>query len=50
MSHMQVCELVPLPEDRKANGCWWVLEFKEDQKGGPVFKARLVAQGFSQVT
>jgi hypothetical protein len=26
-----------------------VLEFKEDQKGGPVFKARLVAQGFSQI-
>jgi hypothetical protein len=49
MSEMQVYELVPLPEDCKAIGYRWVLEFKEDQKGGPVFKDRLVMQGFSQV-
>jgi hypothetical protein len=49
MSEMSVYELVPLPEGRRAIGCRWVLEFKEDLKGGPVFKARLVAQGFSQI-
>jgi hypothetical protein len=49
MSEMGVYELVALPNDRKAIGCRWVLEFKEDQKGGSVYKARLVAQGFSQV-
>lgn len=49
MSEMSVYELVTLPEDRKAIGCRWVLEFKEDLKGGSVFKARLVAQGFSQI-
>lgn len=49
MSEMTVYELVPLPADRKAIGCRWVLEFKEDQKGGSVNKARLVAQGFSQI-
>jgi hypothetical protein len=26
-----------------------VLEFKEDLKGGPAYKAHLVAQGFSQI-
>jgi hypothetical protein len=49
MSEMNVYELVKLPEGRRAIGCRWVLEFKEDAKGGPVHKARLVAQGFSQV-
>ncbi|KAG1786070.1 uncharacterized protein HD556DRAFT_1187772, partial [Suillus plorans] len=42
MSEMNVYELVLLPDDRRAIGCRWVLEFKEDLKGGPVFKARLV--------
>ena len=46
---MKVYELTKLPEGRKAIGCRWVLEFKDDNKGGPVYKARLVAQGFSQV-
>ena len=50
MSEMGVYELVSLPAGRKAIGCRWVLEFKEDMKGGSVFKARLVAQGFSQVS
>jgi hypothetical protein len=49
MSEMGVYELVALPNGRKAIGCRWVLEFKEDQKGGSVYKAQLVAQGFSQV-
>lgn len=49
MSEMNVYELVALPPDRRAIGCRWVLEFKQDLKGGPVFKARLVAQGFSQI-
>jgi len=39
-----------LPEGRKAIGNRWVFEFKLDVDGGPpIFKARLVAQGFSQV-
>ena len=39
-----------LPEGRKAIGNRWVFEFKMDPDGGPVIpKARLVAQGFSQV-
>ena len=39
-----------LPEGRKAIGNRWVFEFKLDPDGGPVIpKARLVAQGFSQV-
>ena len=39
-----------LPEGRKAIGNRWVFEFKIDPNGGPpVAKARLVAQGFSQV-
>lgn len=49
MSEMNVYELVTLPASRKAIGCRWVLEIKEDLKGGPAFKARLVAQGFSQI-
>jgi hypothetical protein len=39
-----------LPEGRKAIGNRWVFEFKKDVNGGPpIYKARLVAQGFSQV-
>jgi hypothetical protein len=49
MSKMNVYELVPLPENCRAIGCCWVVEIKEDLKGGPMFKAHLVAQGFSQV-
>ena len=43
-----IYKVTELPEGRKAIGCCWVLEFKEDNKGGSVYKARLVAQGFSQ--
>lgn len=49
MSEMGVYKLTELPEGRKAIECRWVLEFKEDGKGGPMHKACLVAQGFSQV-
>ena len=49
MKEMCVYKLTKLPEGRKAIGCRWVLEFKEDNKGRSVFKARLVTQGFSQV-
>ena len=39
-----------LPEGRKAIGNRWVFEYKLDPDGGPAIpKARLVAQGFSQV-
>ncbi len=39
-----------LPEGRKAIGNRWVFKFKLDVDGGPpIRKARLVAQGFSQV-
>jgi hypothetical protein len=38
-----------LPADRKAIGCRWVFHKKRDEKGNIIkFKARLVAQGFSQ--
>jgi hypothetical protein len=49
MDEMHVYELTALPAGRKAIGNWWVLEFKEDNKGGSAYKARLVAQGFSQI-
>jgi hypothetical protein len=49
MKDMGVYKLTKLPEGRKVIGNRWVLEFKEDNKGGPIHKARLVAQGFSQV-
>ena len=49
MKEMCIYKFTKLPEGHKAIGCHWVLEFKEDNKGGSVFKAHLVAQGFSQV-
>ena len=49
MKDMNVYKVMKLPKGRKAIGCHWVLEFKEDNKGGSVYKARLVTQGFSQV-
>ena len=42
-------ELTQLPHGKKAIGCKWVFKRKEDESGNVVrFKARLVAQGFSQ--
>jgi hypothetical protein len=50
MKEMEVWELVEPPAGRKLIGNHWVFEFKtHDVKGGGEFKARLVAQGFSQV-
>ena len=49
MKDMNIYEIAELPEGCKAIGCRWVLEFKDDNKGGSVYKAQLVAQGFSQV-
>lgn len=42
-------ELSDLPEGRKPVGVKWVFKIKTDEKWDPVrYKARLVAQGFSQ--
>jgi len=49
MAEMNVYQVVALPAGRKAIGNRWVLEFKDDNKGGSTYKARLVAQGFSQI-
>ena len=40
---------VDLPAERKAIGCTWVYRIKENLKGDVKLKARLVAQGFSQI-
>lgn len=50
MKEMGVWRLVEPPAGRKLVGNRWVFEFKPvDLKGGSKYKARLVAQGFSQV-
>lgn len=50
MKEMGVWKLVEPPQGRKLVGNRWVFEFKPvDLKGGSRFKARLVAQGFSQI-
>lgn len=42
-------DLVQLPDDRKAVGCKWTFKLKKKPDGSIVrYKARLVAQGFSQ--
>ncbi|KAG1798859.1 uncharacterized protein HD556DRAFT_1305720 [Suillus plorans] len=50
MSEMGVYELVKLPEGRRAIGCRWVLEFKEDDKGGSVHKARITLKKIVSVS
>jgi len=43
-------EAEELLEGKKPIGCRWVYEFKQSESGGPpIYKARLVTQGFSQV-
>ena len=45
----EVWELVKLPKDRKTVGCKWVYKLKSGPDGSiERYKARLVAQGFSQ--
>ncbi|XP_037810037.1 uncharacterized mitochondrial protein AtMg00820-like [Lucilia sericata] len=42
-------KVVPLPEGRKAIGCKWIYKIKRGSDGEILkYKARLVAQGFSQ--
>jgi hypothetical protein len=49
LGKMGTWELKELPLDRKAIGCKWVFAKKRDENGRVIkFKARLVAQGFSQ--
>ena|SRR5258705_9958937 len=49
LGKMRTWELKDLPEDRKAIGCRWVYAKKQDEFGEIIkYKARLVAQGFSQ--
>ena len=44
-----VWKLVELPEGRKTVGCKWIYKLKHDEDGNiERYKARLVAQGFSQ--
>jgi hypothetical protein len=46
---MGTWELVELPKERSLVSCKWVYRLKRDSKGNIVkYKARLVAQGFSQ--
>lgn len=49
MEKNETWELCRLPKDRKAIGCKWVYKTKTDASGKVTrYKARLVAQGFSQ--
>ena len=42
-------ELTELPKGRKAVGCKWVFKINRNADGSvEIYKARLVAQGFSQ--
>lgn len=50
LKKMGTYELVDLPEGRKAVGCRWVYLIKRNMEGAvQKYKARLVAQGFSQM-
>jgi transposase InsO family protein len=40
--------MADLPKGRKAIGSKWVYKIKKDENGKSIFKARLVAQGFTQ--
>lgn len=49
MRNNETWELCDLPDDRKAIGCKWVYKIKRSCNGSVKrYKARLVAQGFSQ--
>ena len=50
LKNMGTYTLEELPEGRKAVGCRWVYTIKRDLNGEiQKYKARLVAQGFSQI-
>ena len=50
LQRLRTYELTPCPPDRKPIGCKWVFHLKRDSEGRIVkHKARLVAQGFSQI-
>lgn len=50
LSTYQAWRIERLPEGRKLVGCKWVFKIKRDENGQPArYKARLVAQGFSQI-
>ena len=49
MKSMGVYELCKLPSGRRPVGCRWVLEYKVGPDGELIAKARLVAQGYSQI-
>ena len=49
LKKMGTWELADLPEGREPIGCKWVFVKKRDEKGKLIkYKARLIAQGFSQ--
>ncbi|GJE99589.1 polyprotein [Phanerochaete sordida] len=50
LQELHTYEKTTLPEGRKAIGCRWVFAIKRDSEGNIAkYKARLVAQGFSQI-
>ncbi|KAJ3473640.1 hypothetical protein NLI96_g12898 [Meripilus lineatus] len=50
LHQLHTYSLEDLPSDRKAVGCRWVFAVKRDADGKIIkYKARLVAQGFSQI-
>jgi Reverse transcriptase (RNA-dependent DNA polymerase)/Chromo (CHRromatin Organisation MOdifier) domain len=46
---LQTWDVVPRPRDRKVISAKWVFAIKNLTSGTPLFKARLVARGFTQV-
>ncbi|KAG2073290.1 hypothetical protein BDR04DRAFT_1116434 [Suillus decipiens] len=43
MKEMSIYKFATLPPGQKVIGNCWILEFKDDNKGSPVYKAHLVA-------
>lgn len=48
MEQNRTWSLVDLPSNRKSVGCTWVFKIKHNEDGNLKYKARLVAQGFTQ--
>ena len=49
MKENKVYELQELPKGKKVVGSRWVYNIKDDPNKEPVYKARFVAKGFSQI-